>query len=206
MNNAEIIRDMQRKYSGTYVLVDDPAFKKPGGIVMKCRSIEREGDTGTIHFMSPQTGALVYQLPVKVRIRYKFPNVGTYQNGAFAEYFYRTPARQWRRGICADNAGIVVPGIAGNWRRGNLSYESLTAAFDEVKYDFHTALDMLVRDKKHISIAVHGDYIVSRTADPSVFQLMYRSRSLCLFTADRKIITNSAKLFERDYLMLGLQS
>lgn len=208
MNNTEVLRDLVRRYQNTFMLLDDPKLKIASPHVVYCAQLENTPQGGTMMLKSQKVGTIIYNLPSDVHIRYRFPNVGSFQMGGVSFVFSRRVARQWRRGICEDNANISAPGFAGEVsKKQRIHYDSLEKAFEGIQYTIDHAFHTLLTNDNYYSCAVKGNYTLTRTpSQDNEVALYYMNRYLGMFDIKtRKVTELASKLFIPELKEMGFQ-
>lgn len=105
MSPQEILGEFKRKYESTYVFVQMPDSKEENLFFLA--SVQDNGNGhGTMQFESEDFGKIKLNTATAHTIKFRFPNVGTFQHGADAYVFHREPRRQWQRGLCQGNCSI----------------------------------------------------------------------------------------------------
>jgi hypothetical protein len=178
MNNEQVIRDLSRKYVGTYFRIPDPKTQG-NSLVVLCSNVAGGGrhSRGSVVVTTPRLGELIYHIPGTVSFDLSMPQTGTFQNGDVALIFSRLANRQWRRGVCRDNSHIqhCWDGLGG------LSYTHslLEKAYEHQQFTLDEAMDLFRRRPSTLSVAIKGNYIVSRVPySKSRFAVFYKNRFL----------------------------
>lgn len=157
MNNAEIINDFRRRYEGTFVWLSMDEITKE--TLVKVTRIEDDvSKMGVLRLDSLEYGSLSINMGSDGHtLLFKYPPVGVFQHATDAFVFTRRPARQYRRGICADNSTLrsVTAGVAGNIAR--FEARTIASAFEHKTYPVQEALRML-RSGRVRSVALNNNY------------------------------------------------
>lgn len=157
MNNAEILNDFRRRYEGTFVWLTMEEITKE--TLVKVTRIEDDSNKiGVLRLDSFEYGSLSINMGSDGHsLQFKYPPVGVFQHATDAFVFTRRPARQYRRGICADNSTLrsVTAGVAGNIAR--FEARTIASAFEHKTYPVREALRML-RTGRARSVALDNNY------------------------------------------------
>lgn len=166
MNNQEVVADFRRRWEQSYAWLF--MEKQNEEVLIFINRVEDNNDkVASIVCTSNKYGGLVLNLGSEEHeLRFKYPPVGVFQCGDDVFLFRRRPARQYRRGICADNSVLwnITRGIVGNRARFNAT--EVQAAFDHVTYRESSALKLL-NGGKFRGVALHNNYAMTLSMDTS---------------------------------------
>lgn len=196
MNNAEALNDFRRRYEGTYVWLSMEELKKET-LVLVDRVEDNSSKIGVLHLNSSEYGVLTVNFGSSEHsLRFKYPPVGVFQHGTQALVFTRKPSRQYRRGLCADNSGMVNVAYSFVGRTVRWTADEVQSAFTHQVYAVWDALKML-GDKKVKSVALADDYSLVKSFEKN-------SKDHILFAWDRPIARISpegklSRLLEKAY-------
>jgi hypothetical protein len=162
MSNEEVIQDFRRRYESTYVFLnmEDKGIETLAYVSQVETSSSK---MGVLHLTSETYGALTINIGSDNHsLSFKYPKMGVFQHGRDAFLFHRRPARQYRRGICADNSTIwnVTRNFAGNISRWNA--REVQAAYDHKVYSVSEALKLLESGAVR-SAALPNNFSISHT-------------------------------------------
>lgn len=178
MNASEIIAEFRKKYEGCYMHVQMPDSDEDNLFMLSAVVHERGTSTGVLKFESEEFGKIILNMGTTHTLKFKFPKVGVFQHGADAFLFHRWPRRQWRRGLCNENAKIfpVWSGIRGGARGlGGFDFATVDAAFKGVFYTYKEAIKML-QGGKYRSVALANSFsVVLSTIQEYPYIMLYRS-------------------------------
>lgn len=155
MNQNEVLSDFQRRYSGTYLMVQEPDSEEK--ILCRCDAIEADDKkVATLKLFSNEMGTIRLNMATKHTLTFVSAPVGIFQHGADSCLCLRNPRKQYRRGICADNTHIYPVGATLTQTRGTpMSLEILQSAFAGRTYPYREALAML-KSNRYRSVAMHN--------------------------------------------------
>ena len=174
------IDEMKRKYENTYLIITAPEGKEM--IVLY------KGFANDYHWFKDE-------LNVDVRLKHetnctvhcRFPERRLFNHNGAAYEFIRLPQRQFRRGICKDNAKIYSP-IRSWWNSGgmNLEVSLLNSALYPV---YPTSCDDAIKqltDKVAVGVALSPKFFVSQsvTVEKDRFHLFYMNILIGYFQKD----------------------
>jgi hypothetical protein len=160
MTNDEVIQDFRRRYEGTFVFLK----MENSGIETLCRVDQVEYSSskiGVLHLTSEKFGSLKINIGSDTHsLKFKSPKPGVFQHGRDAFLFHRRPARQYRRGVCADNSVLwnVTRSVVGSLTRWNAA--EVQAAFDHQVSSLPEALQQLDKGTAR-SVALPDNFSVS---------------------------------------------
>lgn len=160
MTPAEVVNDFRRRYESTYVFVEFPDdMKMPESLFFISRVSDHEASNGTIELKSDKYGTIQLNMATDHTIKFKYPPVGVFQHGKVAYYLRRMPHRQWRQGLCNENAKAydVAVKCTGGGGNGGLTFELVQNAYKGQTYSFREALAML-NGGKFRGIAIHDNF------------------------------------------------
>lgn len=167
MTPTEILRDFRTKYLGTYAWVKLPDSGKE--VLCSIDAVAENRDRqAVVQLSSNEYGKLVINFASNHEMKFRFPNVGSFQHGKDSLVVRRrAPHRQYQRGLGAANHEVFTctyhmtadmlpdPGV-------NLS--TMESAFKAEKYRTRDALAILGKGK-HRSVALDGSYSLSQPLD-----------------------------------------
>jgi hypothetical protein len=163
VNNAEIVSDFRRRWEGTYVWLFMEKQNEESLVFVE-KVADNNDKVATITVNNRKYGGLVLNLgSEEYELRFKYPPVGVFQCGNDSYLFRRRPARQYRRGICADNSLIwnVTRDVVGT--RAPFNERSVSAAFEAKKHTLDEALKLLASGYR--SVALHNNLSLSLSMD-----------------------------------------
>jgi len=172
MTNAEILQDFRRRYEGTYVWLSMEDQTKET-LVKVARVADDANKVGVLLLDSLEYGSLTINMGSEGHaLRFKNPPVGVFQHGVDAYSFVRRPAKQYRRGICADNSTMrnVSAAIVGN--RCRFTAQEVLSAYKHQTYSLYEALEMLRRGKAR-SVALDNNYSISLSFNSSADHVVF---------------------------------
>jgi hypothetical protein len=143
--NSYTWEDIQRYYRHTYV-----KFKETGDTLFYIRDVRPEHVTGTDEDGTEFKLFLNYDDPYEVD--YVLPNKSYFQFAKRACMLQRIPAKQYRRGICADNVRITGLSKTGGLTAIEVNFESLKAFVG--KQAFPSLRTVLLQKSKPLSVAL----------------------------------------------------
>lgn len=161
MNVAEIVQDQRRRYEHTYVLVNMPGETEDH--VFFCDAVIPDADHGAVlQLSSTEFGKITLNLSTGHTLKFEYPKAQVFQFEREAYIFRRNPIKQYRRGLCPDNAlfltctDSMVARSLVTW-----SKELVTAAYDGDVYSPEEALKMLAGGK-YKSVALGNGFIITQ--------------------------------------------
>lgn len=147
MNDHEVIADFSRRWANTYVWMNMDNLKRE--VLVRITSVEEHPKkVAVINVTSKEFGALRVNFGSETSsLKFKHPPVGVFQYGSDSYLLQRRPQRQWRRGLCSDNATILpvhryITGKAVSWDIGLVQ-----AAYDHNVSTVQEALVWLSKGK-----------------------------------------------------------
>ena len=143
--NSYNFEDIHRYYRHTYV-----KFKETGDTLFYIRDVSVEAVTGTDQDGTEFKLFLNYDDPYEVD--YVLPNKSYFQFAKRACMLQRIPAKQYRRGVCADNVRITGLSKTGGLTAIEVNFESLKAFVS--KQAFPSLRTVLLQKSKPLSIAL----------------------------------------------------
>lgn len=157
MNNEEVLADFRRRYENTIVLLC-PEGKEE--VLALIRAVDYDSNcVGRLHIQTKEYGELSMAMGSnEYTIKFKYPEYGVFQHGVEALYYYRTPQRQYQRGISSGNS---VLSYANNMAGGGnqLTLNTVKAAFEHKTHTFKEAMGMLT-NRKARSVALSNNYSI----------------------------------------------
>jgi hypothetical protein len=171
MEIADIIRDFQRRYGESFVWVVPPNSDEESLFHVDSITPDRK-NIAILSLSSPEYGKIILNYGTSHMLRFKQPPVGVYQNGPDAYIFRRSPARQWKHGICATNSSVlpvfhrIVPDTISHQvhRFNTITFDDVLAAFQGVQYNYADAVQML-GSGKYRSVALRSNFSVCLAPD-----------------------------------------
>jgi hypothetical protein len=143
--NSYTWEDIHRYYRHTYV-----KFKETGDTLFYIRDVNVESVAGTDQDGTEFKLFLNYDDPYEVD--YVLPNKSYFQFAKRACMLQRIPAKQYRRGVCADNVRITGLSKTGGLTAIDVNFESLKAFVS--KQAFPSLRTVLLQKSKPLSIAL----------------------------------------------------
>jgi hypothetical protein len=143
--NTETWEDIQRYYRQTYL-----KFKETGDTLFYIRDVRPDKVTGTDENGTEFALHLNYDDPYEVD--YILPNKSYFQYAKRACMLQRIPAKQYRRGICADNVRITGLSKTGGLVAIDVTFDSLKAFVS--KQAFPSLSTVLMQKQKPLSVAL----------------------------------------------------
>lgn len=194
MNLREIIRDLTRRYSNSFVHVEAPSGEESLFFV---DSITEDADKGArIQLSSPEVGKITINLGSAHTLKFKYPPVGVFQHGKDAFLFRRRPERQYTHGLCDGNSDLRL--VLGQYARhpdAGLSFEKLISAFNPECYRYGDAVRML-QSGKYRSVALHRNFTLSLSITAAEgYTLMYWDQPIASTDKDGEISVMYDKSF-----------
>ena len=162
MNLDMIFTDFERKYSGSFLLVE--MNNKPAELFQMVSVRNRSTKFPELMLRSDVYGNIILNFNTSARLRFKIPQSGYVQNGPTALFFTRKPERQWKRGINASNCTLQNPVTQYTL----FQHEALQINFDLIRKAFNPtyatltqALD-LINNKKYESVALNRNMAIAK--------------------------------------------
>ena len=167
MTPNEILRDFRTKYLGTYAWVKLPDSGKE--VLCSIDAVAENRDRqAVVQLSSNEYGKLVINFASNHEMKFRFPNVGSFQHGKDSLIVRRrAPHRQYQRGLgpanhevftCTSNmTGDMLP-------EPGLNLLTMESAFRAEKYRARDAVALL-GNGKHRSVALEGNYSLSLALD-----------------------------------------
>lgn len=143
--NSQNWEDISRYYRHTYV-----KFKETGDTLFYIRDVRPDAVRGTDQDGTEFVLYLNHDDPYEVN--YVLPNKSYFQFAKRACMLQRIPAKQYRRGICADNVRITGLSKTGGLTAIDLTFDTLKAFVS--KQAFPSIRTVLLQKSKPLSIAV----------------------------------------------------
>jgi hypothetical protein len=143
--NSYSWEDIQRYYRHTYL-----KFKETGDTLFYIRDVNPHKVTGTDENGTEFALHLNYDDPYEVD--YILPNKSYFQYAKRACMLQRIPAKQYRRGICADNVRITGLSKTGGLVAIEVDFEALKAFVS--KQAFPSLNTVLLQKQKPLSVAL----------------------------------------------------
>lgn len=137
--------DIQRYYRHTFL-----KFKETGDTLFYIRDVSPSRVTGTDENGTEFALHLNYDDPYEVD--YILPNKSYFQYAKRACMLQRIPAKQYRRGICADNVRITGLSKTGGLAAIEVDFEALKAFVS--KQAFPSLSTVLLQKQKPLSVAL----------------------------------------------------
>jgi hypothetical protein len=137
--------DIQRYYRHTFL-----KFKETGDTLFYIRDVRPDRVTGTDQDGTEFALHLNYDDPYEVD--YILPNKSYFQYAKRACMLQRIPAKQYRRGICADNVRITGLSKTGGLAAIEVDFEALKAFVS--KQAFPSLSTVLLQKQKPLSVAL----------------------------------------------------
>ena len=167
MTPAEILRDFRTKYQHTYAWVVLPDSSKEVLCHIDAVSDQRDR-TAVIQLSSNEYGKLVINFASDHQMRFRFPNVGSFQHGKNSLVIQRrAPHRQYQRGFGGANHYVVSATQYLTYDMESepiLSLDVVESAFKAEKYSARDALVLLGKGK-HRSVALDGWFSICQPID-----------------------------------------
>lgn len=165
MNNAEVVADFSRRWANTYVWMYMEQLGRE--VLVKITSVEEHPKkVATINVMAQEYGSFRINFGSETSsLKFKYPPVGVFQSGVDALMLQRRPARQWRRGLCADNA-TVMP--THRWITGKQVQWSLKVVQDAYDHKVLTVNEALLQLNKKKARSVALPHAFSLMLSPTV--------------------------------------
>lgn len=177
MTPNEILRDFRTKYQHTFVWLKAPETGKE--ILCYIDAVNENRDRqAVIQLSSSEFGKLVLNFASGHEMKFRFPNVGSFQYGKDSLcIFRRAPHRQYQRGLgpanhyistCTENfTGDVLPSP-------QMGLDTIRASFMAEKYRGNEAMALLAKGK-HRSVALGGRFSLSQPMDKVDMPMMFCS-------------------------------
>lgn len=191
------IDEMSKKYLNTYLLLRTAGERD----IVVCYL----GFEGDYHIFSDENGVKIkLSHATKQRIFCKFPERILFNHNKQALEFVRLPNRQYRRGICKDNAIIQDPvrilwGLATS---SNLNHKILQSALKaQYPENCESAINTLLKPEA-VSIALNSKFAISLsfTKDPDIYFLFYSNKCIGYWTQKDKKFVIKNKEFRQEVL------
>lgn len=175
MTPAEIIAEFRKKYEGCYMHVQFPDKEEDNLFYLASVTQSRGEGTGILKLESEEFGKIQLNMGTAHTLKFKFPEVGVFQSGSDAYLFRRDPRRQWRRGLCSDNATILPVWAGLRGANNNLTFITVNDAFKGTTFSFAAALRMLATGKfRSVAMADGFSLCLSMTVDAEYY-VMFRT-------------------------------
>lgn len=167
MTPNEILRDFRTKYQGCFVWAKLPNQDKE--VLCTLDAVKEDRDRqAVLQLSSDEFGKIFLNFASTHELRFKFPNIGSFQYGRDSFVIVRrAPHRQYQRGFCAANhwmyncASSIAAGIIPE---AEFTLPVVAAAFEQKKYRGFEALSLLKKGK-HRSIALDGMFSMTQPMD-----------------------------------------
>lgn len=196
MTPAEIIAEFRKKYEGCYMHVQMPDSTEENLFYLATVQQQRGETTSVLKLESEEFGKIQLNMGTAHTLKFKFPNVGTFQSGKDAFYFRRDPRRQWRRGLCTDNA-VIYPVHAAIASSGNeMNFTRVNDAFKGVYYTYKTAIKMLAGNKYRSVALADGFAVMLSPVLDCVYLLLFRMTPIARIGADGNVMAIIENAFE----------
>lgn len=193
-NKNMAIDEMSKKYLSTYLLL-----------------IKENKEEIIVQYKGYHEGYHVFYdtLGVSIKLRHEtnikivcvFPERKLFNHGGGAYEFVRLPHRQYRRGICKDNAKIVSP-VRGLWQTDSVVWDMKmieSAIHSQYPASCEEALNIL-KQKKACGVALSEKFMLTQsfTTKSSYFYLFYSS--ICIGYFEKDIFYIKHPLFKQEVL------
>lgn len=167
MTPNEILRDFRTKYQNTFVWLKTPETKKE--ILCCIDSVAENRDRqAVIQLSSSEFGKLVINFASSHEMKFRFPNIGSFQHGKDSLLvFRRPPHRQYQRGLGPANHSISCCTdifTSDVLYAPQMSLDTIKASFEAVKYRGSEAYKLLMLGK-HRSVALGGLFSMTQPLD-----------------------------------------
>lgn len=188
MTPNEILRDFRTKYTNTFVWTKLPDSGKE--VLCHVDAIQENRDRqAVLQLSSTEYGKLVLNFASNHELRFRFPNVGSFQYGKDSLIIRRRPPhRQYQRGLGAANHEIFACThlMTGDvFPAAQMDLPTMAAAFKQEKFRAREALPLLSKGKVR-SVALDGSYSLSQAMD-SIDQYMLFCGITCIGRVDDKL-------------------
>jgi len=175
MTPEEIVRDFKTRYQNTFVFAKSPDKDKE--ILCRVDGIASHRDRqAVIQLSSNEYGKLMINLASNYELKFRFPNVGSFQYGRDSFYITRlAPHRQYQRGLCASNhrIGFCADGVNPMGEHPTrFSLDMVEAAFRQEKYRGDEAFHMLMKET-HRSVAIANRFSMCQSLNNSKYPVLF---------------------------------
>lgn len=180
MTPNEILRDFRTKYLGTYAWVRLPDSGKE--VLCSIDAVAENRDRqAVVQLSSNEYGKLVINFASNHEMKFRFPNVGSFQHGKDSLIVRRrAPHRQYQRGLGAANHEVFTctAGLTGDvFPEPGVNLDTMASAFKAEKYRARDAFAVLGKGK-HRSVALDGNYSLSLPLDERADYMLWCGMSL----------------------------
>lgn len=157
MNNEEALQDFRRRYEQTIVVLC-PEGKEE--VLANIRAVDSDPNCiARLHIQTKEYGELSMAMgSSEYTIKFKYPEYGVFQHGTDALYYYRTPQRQYQRGISSGNSVLTYANMMAGGSN-QLTLNTVKSAFDHKTHTFKDAMGMLT-NRKARSVALSSNYSI----------------------------------------------
>lgn len=201
MESHEVIQDFRRRYENTYVWLKMEE--------QQCETlvhVDSVTDSNTKMAVLTLSSAEYGQLGVNFgssdhTLKFKYPPVGVFQAGDTVLCFTRRPARQYRRGLCADNSTMnnIGRNIIGNMTRWTM--DNVAAAFKHETKSVEDAYSLLKDNKKLKGVALPNEFSLIRNMtsvqSKSDLILFHWQQPLAFVSPEGKLVKLLESYYER---------
>ena len=167
MTPAEILRDFRTKYLHTYAWVVLPDTSREVLCYIDAVSDQRDRQA-VIQLSSNEYGKLVINFASDHQMKFRFPNIGSFQHGKDALVIRRrAPHRQYQRGFGNANHEIVSATQYLTYDvlpEPTLSLDIAESAFKQEKSTARDAMVLLGKGR-HRSVALDGWFSICQPID-----------------------------------------
>lgn len=167
MTPNEILRDFRTKYQHTFAWVVLPETSKEVLCYIDAVNDQRDRQA-VIQLSSSEYGKLVINFASNHEMRFRFPNVGSFQYGKDSYVIRRkAPHRQYQRGLGVANHEMASATYYLTYDMENepaMNLSTVAAAFRQEKYSARDAMALLKKGK-HRSVALEGWFSISQPVD-----------------------------------------
>lgn len=173
---AEPIEEFAKKYQGTYLRWINPTDKiQHVGYMEFCNPEEQ-----TLHFTCANLGLVMKKYPSCLdELNLESPNTGLFNHNGHALFLFKTPARQWHRGLCASNHEIYNPFrklfFDGTYHPtfGRAVVESIFS--NKFYSDIEEAADLIIQSNIFKSLAITRNLMLSKSPTISLPLIWYKT-------------------------------
>ena len=157
------IHEFARKYSGTFLKYRQPST----GACFASAVVGSDENSSTLQLSVEELGGVVINYPQGLTfLDLSAPGAGYFNHRGNAIFLFKNPARQWRRGICADNHELYNP-LKRLFKEGiyrpSFVASTITSVFNPKYVSVGDAWAKLRDDHRLVSIACSPSLMLSKS-------------------------------------------
>jgi hypothetical protein len=186
---TERLEDFQKKYQGTFVRYMHPDRKvKIVAYIEYCHLEEN-----TIAFTCEDIGSVMLKYPACLTmLDLEAPPSGLFNHNDHALFLFKTPARQWHRGLCAANHEIYNPFrklFTDGTYRAAFGRASVRSIFEENYItDVQEAVNDILNHPPLKSVAITRNLMLSKSPTEALPLIWYRTIPVGFVRLNRFIV------------------